>query len=91
MTLADISAGKRVRILKIRGSGSIRQRLLDMGISRGEIIRVDRYAPLKDPIQISFKSCSIALRVSEGKMIDVEPFHNPMKSTNPMKNTRRKV
>ncbi len=72
MTLADIAEGSLVRIIKVHGSGAIKQRLLDMGVSRGVEIKIERYAPLKDPIQITVKGYSLALRVTEGKMIEVE-------------------
>ncbi len=72
MTLTDVLEGVTVKIIKNRGDGAIKQRLLDMGISRGVEVKVERYAPLKDPIQITVKGYSLALRVSEGKMIDVE-------------------
>jgi ferrous iron transport protein A len=61
-----------VEVLKIRASGAIKQRMLDMGISRGAELTVERYAPLKDPIQIKVKGYSLALRVAEGSLIDVK-------------------
>lgn len=71
-TLADMEAGGKARIVKVGGAGAIKRRLLDMGIGRGEILKVERYAPLRDPIQINIKGYSLALRVSEGRMIIVE-------------------
>lgn len=73
MTLAEAKENQCVKIIRINGTGAIRQRLLDMGITRGTTLRVDRYAPLKDPIQINVKGYALALRVSEGEMIEVEP------------------
>ncbi|MEA2011524.1 MAG: ferrous iron transport protein A [Verrucomicrobiota bacterium] len=72
MTLAESKEGDFLKIIKIGGEGAIKQRLLDMGITRGEKIKVNRYAPLKDPIQITVKGYSLALRVSEGQDINVE-------------------
>jgi ferrous iron transport protein A len=72
MTLAESSEGQLVKVLKINGTGAIKQRLLDMGIAREAQLKVERYAPLKDPIQISVKGYSLALRVAEGQMINVE-------------------
>ena len=71
-TLADSREGEEVRILKINGGGAIRQRLLDMGISRGSKLKVERYAPLRDPIQVTVKGYSLALRVAEGRLVDIE-------------------
>lgn len=72
MTLADVHEGQKVKVLKVGGGRSIRQRLLDMGMMTGTVISVERYAPLRDPIHIKVKNTSLALRVSEGNMISVE-------------------
>jgi ferrous iron transport protein A len=71
MTLADAKTGNRVVIRKINGDGAIKKRLLEMGILKNVEMRIERYAPLMDPIQVSVKGYSLALRVSEGRMIDI--------------------
>jgi len=70
-TLADLRKGETTTVTKITGTSAIKQRLMDMGIVRGAEIRIERYAPLKDPIHINVKGYSLALRVAEGKMIEV--------------------
>jgi ferrous iron transport protein A len=73
-TLSELVSGDRARILKIRGSGprSIRQRLLDMGITRGTEVYVERHAPLGDPVEIAIKGYNLALRLNEAQHIEVE-------------------
>ena len=71
MTLAELKEGDRTQIIRIGGSGPIKQRMMDMGITAGSDLKVERYAPLMDPIQIKIKGYSLALRVAEGKMIEV--------------------
>jgi Fe2+ transport system protein FeoA len=56
----------------MNADSAIKQRMLDMGITPNTELRVERYAPLRDPIQIRLKGYSLALRVSEGKLIEVE-------------------
>lgn len=73
LQLSQVEEGRSVRILKIRGGGAIRQRLLDMGIGKGAIVKVVRFAPLMDPIHVSVRGYSLALRVAEASLIDVEP------------------
>ena len=51
---------------------SIRQRLLDMGIMKGTEIRVERHAPLGDPVEVRIKGYYLALRMAEAQEIDVE-------------------
>lgn len=72
MTLADCKEGESATITSIVGTGAIRQRLLDMGITKGTLIRVERHAPLRDPLHIKVKGYSLALRMAEAKMIEVE-------------------
>lgn len=71
-TLVDIQAGHEAVIVKIRGGGAIRQRLLDMGVTRGTKVKVERHAPLGDPIEISVKGYLLALRGEEAAEIFVE-------------------
>ena len=73
-TLFDLVTGDRARILRIQGKGQqgIRQRLLDMGITRGTEVQVERHAPLGDPVEIMVKGYYLALRMNEAKEIEVE-------------------
>jgi ferrous iron transport protein A len=74
LTLAELVTGDRARIVRVRGGGpaGIRQRLLDMGITRGTEIRVQRHAPLGDPVELTVKGYYLALRMSEARQVDVE-------------------
>jgi len=73
-TLFDLVSGDVARIVRIHGEGSLslRQRLLDMGVTRGAIVRVERHAPLGDPVEVTIKGYYLALRMSEAKAIEVE-------------------
>ena len=75
-TLFDLVTDDRARIVRIRGGGpsGIRQRLLDMGITRGTELKVERHAPLGDPVEITIKGYALALRMSEARQIEVEPL-----------------
>lgn len=71
-TLADAQPGERVRIQRILpGGGPIRQRLLDMGITRGSELLVERKAPLGDPVEVAVLGCHIAIRNSEAAYIEI--------------------
>ena len=67
--------GREVVITRIGGGGAIRQRLLDMGVMRGTRVRVERHAPLGDPIEICVKGYCLALRREEAASITVEEPH----------------
>ena len=71
-TLSDLQPGCEGIIRKIGGNGAIRQRLLDMGITRMTPVKVERTAPLGDPIEISVKGYYLAIRMAEARNIEIE-------------------
>lgn len=77
-TLFDLVSGDVARIRRIRGGGaqSIRQRLLDMGVTKGTLVRVERHAPLGDPVEVRIKGYYLAVRMNEAKEIEVELIEN---------------
>jgi len=72
MTLADLKTGKSGKILKIQVSGALKRRLMDMGVVAGTDVRVEKVAPLGDPIEVRIKSYALSLRLEEARKIDVE-------------------
>lgn len=70
--LAQLKPGEAGVITKLRGTGNIKHRLIDMGLVPGTMVRVMKFAPLGDPIEIKVKIFDLALRVSEAETIDVE-------------------
>ena len=70
--LALIKPGGKCRIVRISGTGGIRRRLLDMGVTAGTPVEVERVAPLGDPIEIKLKSYHLTLRKEEARRIEVE-------------------
>ena len=72
-----------VKVKNITGSGSFRKRLLEMGIIKGEIMYIVKYAPLKDPMEILLKGFHLTLRVCEAEQIIVEKIIVKTSSTRP--------
>ena len=71
-TLRDARIGERVRVLKINGEGSVKRRIMDMGITRNVEIYVRKVAPLGDPIEITVRGYELSIRKDEAADIDVE-------------------
>ncbi len=63
--LSNLSIGQTGIIQKINFKGSLRQKLLAMGLVIGEAIQVKRVAPLGDPIDFIIKGYDLSLRKSE--------------------------
>ena len=72
MTLNDLHIGQSAKILKNRTRGAIKQRFMDMGITKGTVVEVVKIAPLGDPIEIEIRGYNLSIRRDDAKMIDVE-------------------
>ena len=72
MDLSQMKAGQEGTIVRVSGESKLRRRLLEMGINRGTTIYVEKYAPLKDPLELVVKGYHISLRVEEAANILVE-------------------
>ncbi len=72
MNLAELKPGEKGRIVSIGSMGPMKRRLMDMGLLVGEEVRVEKVAPLGDPIEVRIKSYSLSLRKQEANGIGVE-------------------
>ncbi|MBL8028738.1 MAG: FeoA domain-containing protein [Fibrobacteres bacterium] len=72
MNLTQCMQGETVRVLKVGGEADIRQRFTGLGILRGAVVKIIRYAPLKDPVEIMVKGTRLSLRVQDVEFIEVE-------------------
>ena len=59
-------------VVRVGGNGPLRRRILEMGILKGTSIHVEKYAPLKDPVELIVKGYHVSLRVEEAAQITVE-------------------
>ena len=72
MTLDLLKPGEGGKIISVNGEGALRLRLLDMGLIPRTKVRVQKIAPLGDPIQILIRGYDLTLRKEDAAMIDVE-------------------
>ena len=70
--LSELREGQSARIFKIGGAGAFRRRLLEMGLLKGTKLYVEKYAPLKDPLELILKGYHVSLRVDEAAQVEVE-------------------
>lgn len=73
-TLFDLESGDSAQVVRIscKTPECVRRRLLDMGFTKGAQFRVERHAPLGDPVQIVIKGYRLAVRLSEARQIEVD-------------------
>ena len=71
MTLADLPRGESSTVLSVRGEGAVTRRLMEMGVIPGVGVRMIKSAPFGDPIEISVRGYSLALRRSEAEAVEL--------------------
>lgn len=73
-TLVDAKSGEEVTIkgLYPEVSVELRRHLLGMGLVKGSKIRMEKIAPLGDPIKFKIKGYSGCLRKDEARYIEIE-------------------
>ncbi len=85
MRLSELNSGESAVILKVRGYGGFRRRIMEMGFVRGKRVEVVLNAPLQDPIEYKIMGYAISLRRSEANMVEViseEEAHQLMRDEN---------
>ncbi len=72
MSLDAFKPGEIGIVKKINCELSVKSRLLAMGVVPGAEVRVEKVAPLGDPVEIIVKGYHLSLRKEEAKCIEVE-------------------
>ena len=72
MNLREAQVGQTVRVVKVHGEGPVRRRIMDMGITKGQKIYVQKVAPLGDPIEITIRNYELSVRKADCEMVEVE-------------------
>ena len=72
MKLSVLKPGEKGKILEIKAAGPLKRRLMDMGVLVGEEIKVEKIAPLGDPIEVTIKNYNLSFRKKEAEGIEVE-------------------
>jgi ferrous iron transport protein A len=71
-TLRDVECGGTARVVKLEGSGAVKRRIMDMGITKGTEVYVRKVAPLGDPVELNIRGYELSLRKEDAAMIVVE-------------------
>ena len=72
MTLDKLGIGQSAMIVKVGGEGALRQHFLDMGVIPGQIVRLTKFAPLGDPMELLINGYSLTLRLADAARIGIE-------------------
>ena len=71
-TLKDISVGQTGVVKRLHGTGPVRRRIMDMGITKGVEIQVRKVAPLGDPMELNLRGYELSIRKADAEMIEMD-------------------
>ena len=72
MRLDLLKTGDSAVITKVGGEGPLRLRLLDMGLIPKTVVKIQKVAPLGDPIQLLIRGYDLTIRKEDAAVIEVE-------------------
>lgn len=81
MTLTELNTGQSAIIVKIKGHGAFKKRMMEMGFTKGRLITSVLAAPMHDPVKYRILNYEVSLRRSEASMVEVEPVQEVADST----------
>ena len=79
-TLDKLEIGQSARIKTVEGEGQRRQHFLDMGLIPDATIKLVKFAPLGDPMEIMVHGYALTLRKADAALIGVEPCNSSEES-----------
>jgi ferrous iron transport protein A len=72
LTLKEAKPDSTVVVTKIGGTGSVKRRIMEMGITKGIEVFVRKVAPLGDPIEVTVRGYELSLRKADAELIEVQ-------------------
>ena len=70
-TLDQLKPGESGVIRAVGGRGALRRRLLEMGLTPGTCVMVQKMAPSGDPIEIHIRGYQLTLRKDDAAEIEI--------------------
>lgn len=71
-TLAELMPGESGTVDKVGGEGALHRHLLDMGITPGVKVLLQKTAPMGDPVEIHLRGYSLTLRLDDAAKITLK-------------------
>lgn len=70
-TLKDTQVGQTVTVARLNGTGPVKRRIMDMGITKGVQIYVRKVAPLGDPMELNVRGYELSVRKADAEMVEI--------------------
>lgn len=73
MNLSKLKVGEKAKVVKLNVTDKeVRRHLLDMGLTRGVVVKIKKKAPMGDPIDIELRDYELCISKRELNQIEVE-------------------
>ena len=72
MTLKEVKPGNSVTIRRLNSTGSVKKKLMDMGLTKNTEVYIRKVAPLGDPIELTVRGYELSIRKVDAALIEVE-------------------
>ena len=72
MTLKEVKPGNSVTIRRLNSTGSVKKKLMDMGLTKNTEVYIRKVAPLGDPIELTVHGYELSIRKADAALIEVE-------------------
>ena len=79
-TLNNLKPGQSGVVESITAEGALKRHFLDMGITKGVVVTMERIAPFGDPVAVRLRGYSLSLRRAEAKKIVLRNRHEQQKN-----------
>ena len=71
-TLNTVKCGQTVTVEKLTGTGALKRRIMDMGLTKGTQVYVRKVAPLGDPMELTVRGYELSVRKADAELIEVK-------------------
>lgn len=73
MNLSKLKVGDKAKVVALNVTDKeVRRHLLDMGVTRGVVVKIIRKAPMGDPVDIELRDYELCISKRELEQIEVE-------------------
>ena len=71
-TLKDARVGETLKVARLNGTGPLKRRIMDMGVTKGTEIYIRKVAPLGDPLETTVRGYELSIRRADAELIEVK-------------------
>ncbi len=70
-TLRDVKVGESCTVAALTGTGALKRRIMDMGLTKGTRVHVRKVAPFGDPVELTVRGYELSIRKDEAAGVEV--------------------